>query len=271
MDFQRAGPLMESDSSGSGDPLILLPGSLTGWLSWLPHAEVFSESRRVIRLQLLNVALGLTGAALPPEYSTDYEVEALGRTLDDLAIEQADFAGWSLGGDIILSYGIHHPQRIRSLTLIEPGAFWILRSRGIFSEALRDEQRFAQTLATENVSEEQMIEFTHAVGLIPEDEDPRKLPQWPVWFKHRQSLRIGDSEFRHDDDIDLLRTLDKPVLLVKGEGSTKFLHDIIDVLAEELPNASVVTFPGGHAPHIVSMQPFMERFIAFLSKFNSVA
>lgn len=194
MDSQSEGHLMNADIAGHGEPLVLLPGALTGWLSWLPHAEALADSWRVIRLQLLNVALGLAGAPLPPEYSTNYEVKALGKTLDKLAIEQADLAGWSLGADIILSYGIHHPERVRSLTLIEPGTYWILRSRGGLSEAL-PEQRFAQTLATDNVSEEQMIEFTHTVGLIPEGEDPRQMPQWPVWFKHRQSLRIGDTPF----------------------------------------------------------------------------
>lgn len=263
-------PQMKQDTSGSGDPLVLAPGGLTGWLSWIPHAEMLATSRRVIRLQLHLVELGLAGAPLPPNYSLDYEITALGKTLDDLAIKEADFAGWSLGADIILSYAIHHPSRVRSLTLIKPGSYWVLRSRGRFSNALLDEQRFAQTLATDDVSEEQMIRFAHMVGLMPEGEDPRKLPQWPVWFKHRQSLRIGDIPFQHEESVELVRTLDKPVLLVKGEGSEKLMHDIIDVLAEQLPDARVVTFPGGHAPHIVSMQPFLECFGEFLSGRNGV-
>lgn len=77
--------------------------------------------------------------------------------------------------------------------------------------------------------------------------------------------------FRHDDDIELVRTFDKPVLLVRGEGSARTLHDIVDVLAEELPQARLTTFPGGHAPHIVSLQPFLERFTEFLSRRNGLA
>jgi pimeloyl-ACP methyl ester carboxylesterase len=233
----------------------------------MPHAEVLAESRKVIRLQLLNVELGLAGAPLPPEYSVDHEVAALGNTLDELAIEQADFAAWSYGGLVTLVYAIHNPHRVHSLTLIEPPAVWVLRSRGPLPKIVLEQQDFFQTLDTENISEEQLASFLYYVKLIPEEVDPRTLAQWPVWLAHRQSLRMRDTPHRHVDSIELVSAFKKPVLLVKGEGQSHNLHhDIIDVLVEELPNAQVVAFPGGHAPHIVSMEPFLERFTRFLSE-----
>jgi pimeloyl-ACP methyl ester carboxylesterase len=132
------------------------------------------------------------------------------------------------------------------------------------------EQKYKETLATDDVSEEQLIRFMHFVDVVPEDVDPRTLPQWSVWFEHRRSLCTLDIPFHHKDSIELVREFDKPVLLVKGEGSSSITHKIIDVLAEEFPNARVVTFPGGHAPHIVSMQPFLESFGRFLSERNEI-
>jgi pimeloyl-ACP methyl ester carboxylesterase len=268
MNFESDIPVMERDISGDGEPLVLMPGGLTGWLSWIPHAETLSAYRRVIRLQLHSVALGLSGSPLPPNYAVDYEATALRDTLDELGIEQADFAAWSYGAETTLSYAIHHPNRVQSLTLIEPPAFWVLRSRGPLSRASLDEQKFLQTLATDDVSEEQLVGFIHSAGLVPEDIDPRTLPPWSGWYKHRQSMRIGDIPFQHEDSIELVRAFHKPVLLVKGEGSSPYYYDIIDILAEEFPDARVVSFPGGHAPHILSMKPFMERFEHFLSERN---
>lgn len=259
-------PTMKHDVIGNGEPLVLVPGGLTGWLSWIPHAEALSGSRRVIRLQLLNVELGLLGEPLPPSYSVDYEVAALSKTLDELSIEQADLAGWSYGSLIALSFALHNSHRVRSLTLIEPPAFWVLRSRGPLPQQLLDDEVFMQTLAKDHVSEEQLIAFLQFAGLVSNNVNPRTLPQWPVWSQHRQSLRMGGMEFRHDERLDLVRTFEKPVFLVKGEGSNSDLHDIIDILADEFPNARVVTFPGGHAPHLVSMQLFLEHFVRFISE-----
>ena len=268
MTLQSEIPLMKHVTRGSGATLVLVPGGLTGWISWEPHAEALAASREVIRLQLLNVQLGLSGAPLPSNYSVEFEVSALRQTLDDLAIEQADFAAWSYGAEITLSFSIYNPHRVRSLTLIEPAGFWVLRSRRALSEQTLNEQRFFQTLATDDISEEQLVAFAHFVGLVPEDVDPRALPLWPVWFKHRQSLRLGGAEYQHEDSIEGVRGFDRPVLLVKGEGSSPYHHEIVDVLAEEFPNARAISFPGGHAPHIVSMGPFLERFTHFLSERN---
>ncbi len=79
------------------------------------------------------------------------------------------------------------------------------------------------------------------------------------------SLACPVPSFSHEDSIELVRTFEKHVLLVKGEGSSRHMHGIVDVLADEFPNSRVVTYPGGHAPHIVSMQPFLEDFGRFLS------
>ena len=257
---------MQNETTGSGKPLVLVPGGLTGWLSWIPHAEALSKSRQVTRVQLHSIALGLSGDPLPPDYSVEYEVAGLENTLNEMGIAQADFAGWSYGGEISLSFAIRNPNRVKSLTLIEPPAYWVLRSRGLLSDEHLKEQTFQQSLAVDSVSEEQLIAFLEYAGFARPGENLRTLPQWPVWAEHRHSLRMGDAPFVHEDSIERVRNFDKPVLMVKGEGSADYYYAIIDILAEEFPNASVVTYPGGHAPHIVSMQAFMERFTQFLSE-----
>lgn len=259
-------PTMEYEVSGHGEPLVMLPGGLTGWLSWVPHARSLAESRRVYRLQLLNVALGLSGAPLPDDYSVNYEVAALAKTVDELGLERADFVAWSYGGEISLSYAIHSPQRIRSLTLIEPPAYWVLHERGPLPDIVLEQERFMQTFPRGGISAEQLAGFLHHAGLVPNEVDPRTLPQWPLWYEHRQSLRFADIPQRHRDSLELLRAFDKPVLLVKGESSEPNPHhEVIDVLAEELPDVQVVTLPGSHGAPIVSKEAFLERVRRFLS------
>ena len=42
---------------GQGDPIVLVPGGLSGWLSWIPHAERLSKERMVVRVQLRSIEL----------------------------------------------------------------------------------------------------------------------------------------------------------------------------------------------------------------------
>jgi pimeloyl-ACP methyl ester carboxylesterase len=257
---------MKSEITGRGNPVVLVPGGLTGWLSWEPHAQKLSQNYQVIRVQLLSVDLGLRDELIPPDYSVDFETAALTQSLDQLRIVKADFVAWSYGAEISLNFALNNPNRVRTLTLIEPPAIWVLRSRGPLSEQMLQDQKQIQSLGPDDVSESQLEWFTHFAGFVPLSVDPRTLPTWPVWVKHRRSLRTGDVAFRHEDSIQRVRDFNKPVLLFKGEGSSGFLHEIIDILGEEFPNAQVKTLPGGHAPQVVSIEGFVRILTTFLAQ-----
>src|SRR5215472_9402629 len=255
---------MKSEVTGHGDTVVLVPGGLTGWISWEPHAKRLSESHRVVRVQLIAVDMGLRNDPIPADYSVDFETNALTRALDGANVAEAHFAAWSYGAEITLNFALNNPDRIKTLTLIEPPAIWVLRSRGPLSTEQLDDRKMMQTLGPQEITEDQLVWFSHFAGFVPRNVDPRTLPQWPNWLKHRQSLRSGDVVYRHEDDIQRVRNFGKPTLLFKGHGSSPWLHEITDILGAEFPHARVVTLPGGHAPHIVSMEEFMDIFNKFI-------
>ncbi len=258
-------PSMKWEMTGNGEPVVLVPGGLTGWISWKPHAERLSAAHRVVRVQLLAVDYGLRGETLPADYSVRTESRALERTLDGIGIERADFAGWSYGAEALLDFSLNQPDRVRSMTLIEPSAFWVLKNRGPLSPDARQFQKATQSFGPGEVSEAQLAQFAHYAGFVPQKTTPQDMPQWPLWVQHRQSLRTRDAAFRHDDDINRVRGFDRPTLLFKGEGSPSYLREIVDVLGEEVPNARTEDLPGAHALHIASMDRFMDLFSSFLA------
>jgi len=249
--------------TGKGRPLVLVPGGLTGWLSWEPHAERLSASRKVIRVQLLNVQCGLENRQLPADYSVKTESTALAETLGELGFKRPiDIVAWSYGALITLDYALDHPDLIRTLTLIEPPAFWVLRATmGLDAEA----QQHVATLQKiyGDITEDQLEQFAGAVGLCPPGQSCREIPQWPLWLVYRQSLRNSPAVLKHNDDTQRLRGFKRPVLLVRGTGSAQFLHQIIHGLATQFPQARVVEMPAGHAPQIVSMGRFLEQLALF--------
>jgi pimeloyl-ACP methyl ester carboxylesterase len=251
---------MRWETTGEGMPLVLVPGGLTGWLSWLPHAQRLSSTRRVIRVQLLNVQLGMEAQPLPEDYSVKTESAALAAMLDDLGLTApVDIAAWSFGAMVTLDFALDHPERMRSLTLIEPPAFWVLPA--LDAEAQRHVAALQRMMG--DISEEQLEEFSHIAAIVPPGQSAWEMPQWPLWVQHRQSLRNSPNIVAYHDDPARLRSFQPPVLLVKGTGSTPYLHQIIDELASRLPHAEVAEWPAGHVPHIISMEPFLNRMAEF--------
>src|SRR5438874_10858393 len=253
-----------NDTKGAGRPIVLVPGGLTGWRSWEPHQEALAKQYQVTRTQLYVVESGLRGEPLPDNYDEQSEVDALANKIEELKLDRFDLAGWSFGAAVSLSYAIHNPGKIRTLTLIEPPAIWVLRSRGPLSQELEEDRKQIAKLAPGPVTEDELVWFSHFAGFVPPDVDTRSLPMWKLWSEHKQSLRNGDAAFRHEDDISLVRNFEHPVLLYKGTGSAKFLHEIIDILQAEFPDARTKEHPGGHSPHIVSMPEFMKEFMEFI-------
>lgn len=252
---------MQSEIKGEGDPLVLVPGGLTGWLSWLPFSERLAASRKVVRLQLLSVQLGLEGKPLPEGYSPATEKEALAETLKALdLIRPSDFAAWSYGAEVTLDFALDHPDWVRTLTLIEPPAYWVLPT--LDTEAKRQREDDVR-LPRDSVSDDDLEHFLHRAALVPPGSNPRELAQWPLWVQHRQSLRAVPFIADYLGDRGRFPKLTAPTLLVKGTGGDSLTHKVIDELARHLPNAQVAEWPGGHAPHIVSMESFLERMAGF--------
>jgi pimeloyl-ACP methyl ester carboxylesterase len=255
---------MRAERIGSGPPLVLIGGGLTGWASWVPHAERLADTREVVRLQLLSVQYGLEDRPLPDGYSITMESRALAAALDDLGLTgSVDLAAWSYGALVTLDFALNHPERVRTLTLIEPPASWTLPDRGRSmpdARALADVARRAQG---DDVSIDDLVFFLRTAALVPPGADPESLPQWESWVRHRRSLRAGSAPFDHTDDPARLRAFDRPVLLVTGHGTSPFLGAVHQTLATTLPQARTLELDGGHAPHLVEMDPFLDALAGF--------
>ena len=255
---------MQSQVHGEGTPLVLVGGGLTGWKSWEPFVPIFTaKQRKVILVQLLNVQYGLEGHPLPKDYSVKTESNALAETLDSLGLTMPfDMVAWSYGAFTSLEYALDHPDRIHTLTLIEPPAMWILRQTGKFDTETQQTATFFQTFQGD-ITEDMLADFLVHAGLVPPGQEPRETPQWNNWVPYRQSLRNNPYVVSFDDTLERLKKFQPPVLLVKGTGSTQWLHRVIDGLSENLPHSKVVEFPGGHAPQIVSKDRFLEEWEKF--------
>lgn len=253
-------PFDVSGKAEGTDPIVLVPGGLSGWVSWKPHAEILSKQFEVVRVQLLNMAAAERGEEPGRGYSLRAESEALGMTLDTLGYRTVNLVGWSHGGAVSLDFALDHPGRLHTLTLIEPAAYWAARGDARFAEEEAAFRRFFSGLH-EPVNEEDLIGFLNLNGLVPSGADPRSMPRWPIWNSLKVALKSLNTVFDHQDEISRLSRLsDVPILLVKGRDSVGLNSGIVEVLSDAIGStAKVLVLPDGHACHIVAMQQFINE------------
>jgi pimeloyl-ACP methyl ester carboxylesterase len=251
--------ILRSESAGEGEPIVLVPGGLTGWLSWIPHAERLAKTRRVLRVQPIHNELGSAGQPGDHGYTAETERESLRLTLDDLGLVTADFGGWSAGGRALIEFTLAYPERVRTLTLVEPAAYSILDELGEDHPDVARLNDFLDSLAGREVTEDALAEFLRLAGFVRRIEDARAQPNWSTWVQHRmalswQSQRLG----RLGRSLEEMGEIRCPVLLVKGTATTAWERRVVDVLGARIPRAKVLELPGDHASHIQSIDAFLD-------------
>lgn len=249
--------VLEHDRAGEGDPpFVLLPGGLTGWQSWLPLLPALSGNREVVRVQPICNAEGLAGRPGAPDYDADVERESIDLTLDAAGVSDMHLIGWSNGGRMALDFALAFPERIRTLTLIEPAAYWLVAENDESARRLHD---YLVGCAGRELTDDDLIEFLVRVGLGPADTDFKALPQWDFWSSCRQAISwTGELVTRSAAaGIEGFERLETPTLLIRGRSTAPWLHSVIDVLAQGMPDAVVGELDGGHACLLESPEEFV--------------
>lgn len=258
--------VLQFDDQGAGDPLVLVPGGLTGWVSWVPHQQRLVDRYRVIRVQPIHNELGTKGIPGDPGYTARVERESLRMTLDALELERPHLAGWSGGGLALIEFGIEYPQRVRTLTLVEPAAYWVVARVDQRSDEA-EANAFVHSLFGRQVSEDELATFLRLGGMAEPGQDVRSHPNWARWAQHRTTLSWLSPLLEHPErSIEDLARIGAPALVTKGTNSPEVERRVVDVLAERLPNAEVMEFPGDHAHHIESLDAFLDALRAHLAR-----
>lgn len=263
---QRA---MLATEEGAGQPIVMLGGVLSG-AGPTPLAERLASRRRVIRLQNLAAEAGVSGRIVEEGYGVRSERCAMLAAMDRLVGNTpVDVVGYSLGGLIALDFALHHPQRVRTLTLIEPPARWILTEE----ELLRPEQRRAAELPIRIKrrlpTESETAAFICIAFRCPAGDElqhVRQLPFWPTAVKNRAALSAIYAVTEHRPSRSLLQSLEAPVLYVSGTGTSDYHVGVNTAFRRSLPRARYLELPGGHAVPTVSANALADAILEFTTR-----
>ena len=185
-------------------------------------------------------------------------------TLDDLGIEKPHLAGWSGGGRCLLEFAMQYPERVRSLTLVEPAAYWVLPDQD--DPELIALNNLLHGLSGKQVTEDDLAAFLVVAAFIQPSDDATKHPNWERWLLHRNALSWqGNALDRPNRSVDEISNIQAPTLVVKGTVTANWLKRVADDVASRIAGAKLVELEGDHACHIQSIDAFMAAFLGHLA------
>lgn len=225
-------------------PLVLVHGIGADKGNFAP-VSIFLSQYRVIALDL--PGFGASDKPLDADYSIAAQAERLGQFLDALHVEQVHLGGNSMGGAIILEYAHRHPERVRSLWLLDPAGVRSAKE----SEML---QRYRAT------GEMALFAKTPEQFASVLDIAMAKQPPLPYSVKHELALAAAANYPLHTrifkDLVQSMPALEKeaaglstPSLIVWGEQDRVLDLSGADILHAALPKSQLLVMAGiGHLP-----------------------
>lgn len=114
-EFTVNGFRMHYDMKGKGDPLLLLHGLGSKGSDWKPQVDYFSQKYTVILPDMRGHG---QSAIMKGKYSIPIFAEDVASLLQFLGIASTHIAGISMGGAIAQQLAVSHPERVKTLMVI---------------------------------------------------------------------------------------------------------------------------------------------------------
>jgi pimeloyl-ACP methyl ester carboxylesterase len=115
------GQRVHVETAGQGEALVLVHGFGGSTYSWRHVLPRLSQEYRVIAVDLSGFGFSERPRDLR-RYSRDGQIRLLLGLLDQMGLEKAHFMGHSYGGGIVASLALLHPERARSVILVDSTA-----------------------------------------------------------------------------------------------------------------------------------------------------
>jgi pimeloyl-ACP methyl ester carboxylesterase len=246
---------------GSGEPILLLHGFGAEKDNWIFFAREIPDRYRVIAIDLPGFGESSRDAA--EHYDVRSQSARLLAFVDALGLPRFHLAGNSMGGNIAARFALDHPERVRSLALIDAGGVVAPHP----SEVARAIAAGQSPLVVDSVAD-----FDRIMALLFV-----KQPPIPGFIKrHLAERALANRDFNQKIFSDLLAAparlegelpnLRAPTLVVWGAGDRIIDVSAAGVFAAAIPGAQTAIIAAcGHSPMIERPAETAARYLAFLA------
>jgi pimeloyl-ACP methyl ester carboxylesterase len=241
---------------GQGQPIVFIHAFPLHSAIWQRQIEAFASHHRVIAPDLrgLGATARGSGAASLDQYADD-----LAALLDQLAIEQASFAGLSLGGYISFALWRRHRQRIAALILADTRA-------GADGEEARQGREKNAKLAEEQgpgaIADQMLPKLLSANAPAALRDEVRAIIESNDRAGIAAALRAMAAR---PDSTPLLAEIDVPTLVIVGAEDALTPPSEAEAMFNAIPGCRIATIPGaGHISNLEAPEAFNAAIEEFL-------
>jgi pimeloyl-ACP methyl ester carboxylesterase len=262
--------------SGVGDPVLLLHGTGSIGLDFLPLVEHLPD-RRVITWDRPGHGLSDPVEGLHEDHR-GAAVRVITQLLDALGIEEADLIGNSGGGMWMFYTALDEPDRVRRMTSIGatpmlpgtkvPFGLKLMATPGVgqlLSLVMPQPTPRSMIRSMAMFGEgESIVNYPELVdGYVATGRDPVAQAAARVEITHAVAGLRGIRPLLTEA---VLASISQPVLLLWGENDPVGSIDAAHTAASCLPNAEVVILPTGHSPWLGEPDRCGRLITTFLNK-----
>ena len=226
-------------------PVLLLVHGFTGSAGdWAGVVDALAERRHVVTMEHRGHGAS-TNTGDEATYRFDQLVDDLAGLLDALVLDPIDLLGHSMGGIVAMRYALRHPERLRSLILMDTGAAASPDSPSAgFMRAGFDIARDGGMAAV----------LASLERFLPDDEEGA---QTRAQLRHNYAsmdvaafVALGEELLTHESVLDQLASLAVPTTVIVGEHDNGLRGPSYD-LAMTIPGAELeVIADAAHSPQI---------------------
>lgn len=246
---------MNAIALGSGPPVMLVHGFPQSHRTWMRNLKPLAARYRVMAMDLPGFGASTKIALESLEEFGAYLV----RLLDKEGLEAAHMVGHSFGGLVVLRFALDHPDRVRSLSLVDPS--------GLAPTATDFREKFARARTQEEIREMYTFvfhdpdRFKDVIDMAVEGQAAYKAQPGVLdlvaELNDKTEAWISAVEPRVDE-------IKAPLLVMWGK-EDRATSPANAARVSGLPNAEVHLFEGaGHAPQVEVAETFNEKLLSFL-------
>lgn len=254
---------------GSGEvPLVLVHGSWDSHHDWDLLVPRLVDSFRVLTYD----RRGHSESTCPPgQGSVREDLADLAALIESIGLAPAWVAGNSFGASIALRLAAERPELFRGLIVHEPPLFLLLADDPTVAPMLEQVRQRVGAVVERIASGDHAgaaEQFIETVALGP--------GAWAQMSPEYRKILIGNAQTFLDEakdpeqlvfELEWIKEFTRPALLTLGDQSPPIFGPVVGKLAEAMPRAEVLKFPGaGHIPHATHPDVYAKAIIEFVRK-----